>query len=366
MKLKKILHNFDYCLFFLAFALSIFGIIMINSATLSYDNHMRFVLVQILALILGVVAALFLSLIPYEKIEKWKFPIALLGIGLLTVVLFIGIGSDIGTKGWISIGGLSLQPAEIAKVCFIITFASHVSRLEERINRPKELLKLCIHLLIPMALVLLQPDFGSAMVFAVIFVVVLFVAGISYKYIVGALLALLALLPVGWMLMKDYQKDRILVFFNPESDPLGSGYHVIQSKIAIGSGRLFGKGYMQGSQTQLGYLPEKQTDFIFGVVGEEFGLIGCLIVLALLIAIIVRVIMIARRAENSFGEYLCIGVAAMLLFHTVENIGMCIGLMPVTGIPLPFMSYGGSSMLANFLAIGIVLSVRRKANRRAL
>ncbi len=366
MKIKNLFHQFDTVLFLLVLLLSLFGIIMINSATASFDSRLRFVLVQSLGLLLGIIAAFVLSLIPYEKMEKFKFPMALVGIALLTVVLFIGIGSEIGTRGWISIGSLSLQPAEIAKVCFIITFASHVSRLEDRINRPKELLKLCIHLAVPMGLVLLQPDFGSAMVFAVIFVVLLFVAGISYKYILGAFGSLLALLPIAWMLMKDYQKNRIRVFFDPESDPLGSGYHVIQSKIAIGSGQVFGKGYMQGTQTQLGYLPEKQTDFIYAVVGEEFGLIGCLLVLAVLIAIVVRIIMIARRANSSYGEFLCLGVAAMLLFHTVENIGMCIGLMPVTGIPLPFMSYGGSSILANYLAIGIVLSVRRTATRRAL
>lgn len=366
MKTKKFFSQFDYTLFFLTLALSLVGVFMIGSASASYETHWRYVIMQSAALIIGLVGALVLSAVPYKTIGKLRIPIAIIGIALLGVVLVIGVGSEIGTKGWINIGGLSLQPAEIAKICFIITFAYHLSRKEDRINQPRTLAFLALHLAIPSGLVLLQPDFGSAMVFVFIFVILLFVAGISYKYVLGALGVLLALLPLGWFIMKDYQKNRIRVFFHPESDPLGSGYHVIQSKIAIGSGQLFGKGYLHGTQTQLGYLPEKQTDFIFAVVGEEFGLIGCLVVVALLIAIVVRIIAIARRADSPYGEYLCMGVAAMLLFHTVENVGMCIGLMPVTGIPLPFMSYGGSSLIANFLAIGLVLSVRRTANKRAL
>ena len=366
MKIKKFFSQFDYTLFFLVLALSIVGIFMIGSASASLENHMRYIIMQSSALLIGLFGALILSIIPYQTIGKLRIPIGLIGIALLVIVLFVGVGSSIGTKGWINIGGLSLQPAEIAKVCFIITFAYHISRSEERINQPRSLTMLALHLAIPAGLVLLQPDFGSAMVFVFIFTVLLFVAGISYKYVLSALGVLLAAFPLAWLVMKDYQKDRIRVFFHPESDPLGSGYHVIQSKIAIGSGQLFGKGYLKGTQTQLGYLPEKQTDFIFAVVGEEFGLIGCLAVVALLIAITVRIITIARRAETSYGEYLCMGVAAMLLFHTIENVGMCIGLMPVTGIPLPFMSYGGSSLIANYLAIGLVLSVRRTANKRAL
>ena len=366
MKLKRLFQRFDYTLFGLVIALSLIGILMIHSASASLENHTRYLLMQILAFFIGIVGAFVLSLIPSDFVRKTKVPIGIVGVLLLGIVLVIGVGSSIGTKGWISIGGFSLQPAEIAKVCFIITLSAHVSYVEDRINQPKVLLKLLIHLMIPVGLVMLQPDFGSAMVFVFIFLILLFVAGLSYKYFLGALGSLVVILPLAWLFMKDYQRKRLLVFFNPESDPLGSGYHVIQSKITIGSGQLFGKGYMQGSQTQLGYLPEKQTDFIFAVVGEEFGLIGCLIVVTILILIIARIITIARRTHDTFSEYLCLGVAAMLLIHTIENVGMCIGLMPVTGIPLPFMSYGGSSLITNFLAIGLVLSIRRNASKSVL
>ena len=199
------------------------------------------------------------------------------------------------------------------------------------------------------------------MVFCSIFIGMIFVCGIHYKYILAALASLMAFAPVAWLfILDDYQKKRFLVFFNPESDKLGAGYHVFQSKIAVGSGQVFGKGLFKGIQTQRGFLPEKHTDFIFSVIGEELGIIGSTLVIVLLLAIIWRCIAVAQNAKDDFGAYVCVGVASMLIFHTFENIGMCIGLTPVTGIPLPFISYGGSSLLTNLLAIGLVINVRMR------
>ena len=203
------------------------------------------------------------------------------------------------------------------------------------------------------------------MVFAIIFVFELFFTGISRRYILGAFGALVAILPIGWLLLADFQKNRITSFFNPQSDPSGSGYHVLQSELAIGSGQLIGRGYLKGPQTQYGYLPEKQTDFIFSVIGEEFGLLGTLFITIILFIIVYRCFDNARTlTHDTLGELICVGVGAMLLFHVIENIGMCIGLMPITGIPLPFVSYGGSNLVTCFISVGLVQSIRMR--RRAV
>ena len=232
--------------------------------------------------------------------------------------------------------------------------------VKEKINDPKTLLLLLAHASAIIFLILLQPDYGTAMVFITITIIMLFVAKISWKYILGAggVFALLA--PILWFfVLKDFQKDRFFAFLNPEADPLGAGYHVTQSKIAIGSGQIFGKGLFSGIQTQLGHLPEKQTDFVFAVIGEELGFLGCIVVFALLISIILKCFQTAKKCDDLFSELICCGVGAMFLFHTLENVGMCIGIMPVTGIPLPFISYGGSSMLTSLAAIMLVLNTQK-------
>jgi len=236
-----------------------------------------------------------------------------------------------------------------------------VVKCGDKLNKPGNILKLLIHAGVFLFLILLQPDFGTMMVFIVIFAGILFVAKISWKYITGTVVFVAAAIPVIWnFFLADYQKNRIRVLFDPESDPLAAGYHVMQSKIAIGSGGIFGKGVGQGSQTQFEYLPAKHTDFIYSVIGEEMGLIGCLLCAVLLFGLVIRCFYIASNANNKFGSYICVGVACMFLAHTFENIGMCIGLMPVTGIPLPFFSYGGSSIVTNLIAIGLVLGVRMR------
>jgi rod shape determining protein RodA len=204
----------------------------------------------------------------------------------------------------------------------------------------------------------MQPDMGSAMVFMFVFLCLLFVAKLSYKYIVPVAILTISSMPFIYKyVLSEYQQWRIQVFLNPDIDALNRGYNVIQSKIAVGSGQIWGKGYLQGTQNQMGYLPTKYTDFIFSVISEEFGFIGAALVVIALFLLIYRCFKVAKKADNSFGRYICVGVAAMLLFHTFENVGMCIGLMPVTGIPLPFISYGGTSLVTNLIAIGLVMSV---------
>lgn len=341
------------------------GLVAVNSAAASLDGHLRLVLVQAAAVVLGVVLMAAIILVDYHLFDKLRFVVFAIGLALLVTVLVIGKITH-GTQGWITLGPVNIQPGEITKICFIITLSAHLSRVRDTLNQPKTLLLLLLHLAIYAGLVLLQPDTGTAMVFMFIFVVMLFFSGLYKRYIFGALGVVAVAAPVIWFaVLQPYQRDRFLSFLHPENDPTGTGYHVIQSKIAAGSGQIFGRGYMRGVQTQNGFLPEKQTDFIFSSIAEEWGLIGALVVVAVLFLIIYRCFDNARDAgHDPFGEMLCCGVGAMLLFHTLENIGMCLGLLPITGIPLPFISYGGSSMLTCMAAIGLVQSVRMR--RRAV
>lgn len=342
---------------------SLIGIFIINSAAYSLDSHARYVIVQSIALVLGIIFMTGVIFFNYTYLTKLRFLVFALGIGLLILVLAVGKLSN-GTQGWLVIGPITLQPSEIAKLCFIITISCHTAKVKESLNKPKNLIFLIIHFLCYFLPVILQPDFGTATVFAVIFAFILFFAGIGRKYVISLAAFLAAASPIVWLLLADYQKNRIISFIFPESDPTGSGYHVLQSKLAIGSGAIWGRGYLQGPQTQYGYLPEKQTDFIFSVIGEEFGIFGTLLLTAVLFIIIYRCFDNAKScSHDTFGELICIGVGAMMFFHVVENIGMCLGLLPITGIPLPFISYGGSNLVTCFAAIGLVQSVRMR--RRA-
>lgn len=353
----------DHALLIYVIIISLFGIVAINSASSSLDGHYKYVFVQSAAFLLGMGAMTALTFFNYSYLYKLRFVFFAAAAVMLTVVLVIGKVRS-GTKGWIALGPVNLQPAEIAKICFIITLSAHLSKVKDKINKPKTLMLLFLHLAVYMGLVLLQPDFGTAMVFAVIFAVSLFFAKISLKYVFGAIGIAVAASPVLWFLLNPIQRGRILSFLNPESDPTGTGYHVIQSKIAIGSGQIFGRGYLKGPQTQYGYLPEMQTDFIFSSIGEEFGFVGSVFVAAMLFLIIFRCFKDAKDSEHDpFGMFLCTGVGAMLFFHAFENMGMCVGLLPITGIPLPFVSYGGSSMVTCCGAIGLIQSVVTRRRR---
>ena len=356
------INKYDEVLFWLTMILSIVGIIAIYSATRSFDTNTN-VIVQTGAFIIGAVLMVFISKIDYHYFGYISVPIYLVCLGLLVAVLLVGSAGNWGARSWIRFGPIGIQPAEICKIGFTITFSKHLAAVRERINKPLVVLGLIAHIGVMLALIMLQPDAGSAMVFCFMFAVMVFIAGLSYKYIIPAILGIGAFVPFSYFfLMSEYQKRRIQVFFNPEMDKLGSGYNVIQSKIAVGSGQIIGKGFLKGTQNQMGILPTKHTDFIFSVISEEFGFIGALLVLLVLFLIIARCIKASQGAKDLFGRYMCIGLAAMLIFHTFENAGMCIGLMPVTGIPLPFVSYGGTSLITNMLAIGIVLSVTRHSH----
>ena len=353
--------NFDFLLAILVLLASVFGIIMISSAA---PSPIKYTIVQSVAFVLGVFAIAVIMILDYEYLAKISLYIYAVSVILLILVLIPGIGTyENGARSWFRFGSLiGIQPAEFVKLAFIITFSRHLSEVDDLIDRPRNVIFLLGHLAILVGLILFQPDFGTAVVFVFIAISMLFAAKINWKYIATGVGSVAVMLPLAWFFaLKPYQKERIINLFNPENDPSGTGYQVIQSKIAIGSGKFFGTGLYKGGSQYNNFLPERHTDFIFSVVCEELGFLGGLIAMLLLIGIVVRCLIIGVNARNNTGFYICVGVAGMFAFHIIENIGMCIGIMPVTGIPLPFFSYGGSSMLSNLIAIGLVLNVKYRS-----
>lgn len=361
--LKNFFRQIDLKLLIVSLVASIFGMILIASATKSMGSA-SFIKVQLVATVAGVFLYLILSWLDLDSVSSWWKYVYIANILLICSLIFFGTGAEeTGNRAWIRFGSIGIQPAELGKVLYIIALAGHINTLEDKLSSPMSVIILAALGLFPIALIyIVSSDLGSALVYVIIFVVMMFCAGVKLRWFVGAFAALGAVSPLIWkFFLREDQKMRVLVVFNPELDPLGRGYHAIQSKIAIGSGRLFGRGLGQGTQTQLGYLPAKQTDFIFSVAGEELGIVGCIAIIAILALIIARCITITMRS-SSFSSYLiCAGVSAMLIAQTIENIGMCTGLMPVIGLTLPLFSYGGSSVLAVYMALGLISSARMRA-----
>lgn len=354
---KKAYKKFDYILFLTIFLLCAYGLVMVMTATLS-KGTMHYVKTQGIATGLGMVTIIILVLLDYQFLGKLYIPIYTVCIILLLAVWKYGIGgSQWGADSWLEIGPLIFQPAEFVKIGLIISLSKLIDNHKEDINEPFTLLKILGFAFLPVVLILLQPDAGTAMVFMFFIAVMFFIAGVKWKYIGYALLLGILSLPVLWFKLDDYQKKRFFNFLDPESDMSDSGYQAMQGKIAIGSGKVFGRGLFQGVYTQYGYIPEKQTDFIFPVMVEELGLIGGLGLIFLYFIMLSRLIKIARNSKDLFGSLMVIGITSMFLFHIWENIGMTIGLMPITGIPLPFISHGGTFQLSSMICIGIALSV---------
>ncbi len=360
--IKYFLNNFDWLIFIPALVATCMGIVLIYSAGIAGGTSARDCTIQTVALLIGIVAMALLCYIDYDILDALGWTIGAFGMIALVVVLIVGTGGEeVGTKGWIILGPISIQPSEFAKIAFIVSLSTHVAKVEEKINEPKNLALLILHFAVFAILVLLQPDYGTAMVFAFIFIGILFVAGLKIKYFIYAFIAfVVSALPIWFFILSPFQRARITTFINPELSPYSDGYQVLQSMLAIGSGKITGNGYMQGNQTQMGYLPQARTDFIYSVAGEEFGFVGCIAILLILLFIVWRCFYHSQKARDTFGSMLCVGVGCFLLFHTMENIGMCINLFPVTGIPLPFFSSGGSNLVASYMALGLVLNVRMR------
>ncbi len=356
---RRLLKNLDFTLIFTVIAIIATSLVIIGSAThINTPSEERYWYVQrqgIFALINCVLIFIMLHF-DYRSLSRYANLFYILNLIMLLAVMFVG-QSALGAQRWIQIGPISLQPSEFSKLIMIVSLASLLDKRAGRLNSLKEVIPVFLYVGIPFLLVMKQPDLGTALVFLAILFGMIYVAGINTRVLMMIFGAGLAFLPIFWHFLKDYQKMRLTVFIDPNVDPLGSGYHIIQSKIAIGSGMLFGKGLFGGTQSQLNFLPENHTDFIFAVVGEELGFVGAALILILYFILLYRGIKIAGIARDNFGTLLATGITSMLTFHVLVNVGMTAGIMPVTGIPLPLMSYGVSALTTNLISIGILLNI---------
>lgn len=351
-----------------ALLLTVYGIIVISSSV-NYMGDNNLVTVQILASTIGFFAMSSIALIDYDTLlKKMVIPIFLASCALLILPIAENIpnmlrGSFGNNDSWIALPfiGVNLQPAEVVKILFIMTFGYHLGILKQgNINSLKSLAAICIHGGIIMVCVMLEMDLGALISFGLIFAVMCFCAGVSIWYFAGAAGLLVIASPIMWRFLNEYQRMRILVGFDPMQDPEGYGYQVLQTMRAVANGGITGYGYASGTITQSPYestLPARHTDMIFGVMCEDFGFVGALVYFALISIIVFRILIIARRNRDNYGMFICAGVAAIFIFQTLENVGMCLGLLPVIGITLPFISYGGSSIVSLYMCLGAVMSV---------
>ncbi len=404
-KQSKILDKFDLIIFFATLLLMVIGLIAIYSATNNHPTAAGNFHKQLYSAVLSIIVLFIVYIIPHKTFKFIAIPTYIFSILLLISVLFFG-KTVYGAKSWIDLGPIGFQPSEIAKIGFILFLAHFLTRQRKNPNNLKDFLLIVLYSIIPIGLILLQPDMGTVIVYGIIVSAVLFWSGVDlfwfflllspivvvFASLFGVAAFVLAMLVVftlliyfkrnifvnasivvmnmaaaylfdyGMKFLKPHQQKRIETFVNPLADPLGAGYNILQTKVAIGSGGFWGKGFLHGNQTQLRFIPEQWTDFIYCVIGEEFGFLGSVLVIALFLIIFYRLIYIATHTKNKFGSLVVIGVLTLLFTHFAINIGMNLGIAPVIGLPLPFLSYGGSSLLVNSILIGLALNFYK--NRR--
>ncbi|MDZ4183590.1 MAG: rod shape-determining protein RodA [Desulfuromonadales bacterium] len=354
---RRLVTHFDWMLLGLIVAVAGLGILNLCSVTADWSAATPVYLKQLTWFALGLGIAFSLCIFDYRHLEYSAFFAYGFTLFLLLAVMLVG-RTAMGATRWLSLGPFNLQPSEIAKVVIIIALARYFA-LHGRLgglNLKELLIPLCL-VLLPVVFILKQPDLGTAMMLLLIGATMILFAGVNLRTFITLTGVAVAAAWTGWSFLHDYQRQRVFTFLNPEADPRGSGYHIIQSKIAIGSGSLTGKGFMEGTQSQLAFLPERHTDFAFSVFAEEWGFIGTAVLITLYLLIIIWGIYIARRASDRFGMYLAVGVTAMLFWHIIINLGMVTGLLPVVGIPLPLFSYGGTSMVTTMIGAGLLLNV---------
>jgi rod shape determining protein RodA len=394
----------DWSLVIVALLLCVIGVLLIYSAKYHSESAVeRSIWVkQMVWIVLGLLTCALTFSIPLKFYEAFSYVLYFLCILSLVLILMVG-SSKMGAARWISLGGFNIQPSEFAKIGILFPLARYLAYSKRSIYSLRWLASVTGLTLVPALLILKQPDLGTSLVFFAILISMLFWSGVPLLYLflivsplvslicafhwiswalfflllvfllyrlrlafvfsVGFLLVNLAfgmVTPLVWNKLHDYQKQRIIVFLDPGRDPQGAGYQIIQSKVAIGSGQIAGKGYLQGSQTKLAFLPHQHTDFVFSVLGEEFGMLGGLVLLGLFAFLLARGILIAQKTRNAFAGNVAIGLAAILGFQMLVNVGMTLGVMPVTGLPLPFVSYGGSSMISSWAMLGLLLAINSR------
>ncbi|MBI4706974.1 MAG: rod shape-determining protein RodA [Candidatus Omnitrophica bacterium] len=360
-------HNFFILI--IALLIASIGIISIYSSTYQKEGNLwqEIYKRQILWVLLGLFCFLFVSNMDYRRLWDWTYFLYAACLFLLLLVFILG-AIRLGAQRWLKFAWFNFQPSEFAKICLAIFLARYFSKksvndislLSYKFGIFRGIILPFIFVAIPVGLIIEQPDLGSGLMIVFLFIAMLYLTNVRLRYIMIFLAIMLIPVPFMWHFLRDYQKERLLVFLNPNIDPLGAGYTVIQSKIAIGSGIIFGKGWLSGTQGQLHFLPESHTDFIFASFGEEWGFFGCAVLLLLYYLLVQQGLRIAKRTNDDFGKLLAYGISLMLGIQVFINVAMNMGLAPVVGVPLPLMSYGGSSVLVTFISLGILTSIERK------
>jgi rod shape determining protein RodA len=355
---RRLFQNVDWLLLITAF-----GLVVISTVTLASLHVGRaggsVVFRQLLWFAIGLVVMVFLASIDTRRLVRAAPALYVIGLFGLASVFLLGRTVS-GARRWVVLGPLSVQPSELFKVCFLLMMVwALTSRWAQPVGKTTLIMMLPM-VAVPVVLIIKQPDLGTALLLVPVLVILLIGAGTRLKLLGGLALASLSALPLAWFTLKEYQRERILVFLDPFRDPLGSAYNVIQAKIAIGSGQLMGKGVAGATQSRLSFLPERHTDFIFAVFAEMWGFVGCLVLLLCYVLLLLRGFDIAATAREPVGRLVALGATSLLAAQVLINVGMVTGLLPVVGIPLPLMSYGGSSMVASFMTLGLLLSVRMR------
>ena len=355
---RRLFTHFDWTLLGIVLLLALIGILNLYSAAAKIETvGAPLYLKQVFWLLIGLAAMVTIAFVEYRFYSDFAYIVYTIALVLLLIVLAYGMITS-GAQRWVKIGPLSFQPSEFVKISFILALAKFFHRPADRKGYSLKQLPLpFLLLLLPMALILKQPDLGTAIILLLVFFSILIFVKIRWSSLLAIGMTGAAAVPILWNFLKGYQKKRIITFFNPDLDPLGAGYHLMQSKIAVGSGGILGKGFLKGTQSKLGFLPEQQTDFIFSALGEEWGLIGSFFVIGLYVTLILWGLRIAVQAKDRFSAILAFGVVAMLFWHVFINVGMVLGMMPVVGIPLPLLSYGGSFIVSTLIGVGLLLNV---------
>jgi rod shape determining protein RodA len=357
---RRLIHYFDWGLLGLAMVLGCIGLASVYSAVTADPPPATLKVLfykQIVWFCIGLLVMVAAFSFNYRLLERWAHPIYIgCVLMLLGVVVFGKLAG--GSRRWLILGPMHFQPSEMIKIAVVLVLAKYYSKdATARGFTLKELARPMLMAMLPVGLIVMQPDLGTAGLVTLIAVTITLFMKVERRSLLTLLAGCMAVVPAVWLVLKDYQKRRILTFLNPDHDPLGSGYHIIQSKIAIGSGMITGKGYLQGTQNGLSFLPEEHTDFIFSILAEEWGLLGSALLIFLFVVLILWGVSIAHRCRDPFGTILAVGLTSLFFWQVIINIGMTMGLMPVVGVPLPFISYGGSSTITVAICVGLLMNV---------